>query len=496
MHPTMKTVLPRTSPEAQGVDSSAILAFVEALERQINEIHSVMLLRHGSVIAEGWWSPYGREHRHVMFSLSKSFTSTAVGLAVAEGHFSIDDPVLSFFPDETPAEVGEHLAAMRVRHLLSMSTGQAEDTWGYMTARADGNWTQAFFDVPVIYPPGTHFLYNTGATYMLSAIVQKMTGEKLVDYLGPRLFAPLGIEGAVWDESPQGMSLGGIGLNIKTEDIARFGQLYLQKGLWNGGRILTEAWVDEATTAQVSNGDDPASDWAQGYGFQFWRCRHNLYRGDGAFGQYCIVMPEQDAVLAITGGVDALGMQPPLDLAWELLLPAMRDEPCPEDDAAHHRLTEKLASLALHPIQGAFKSPITAQISGHVYTVDENAPVLELPTLETVALKSVAVDFSDSGLTLRVKTARGETAMPCGYGAWAYGQATLFNPPWRTAHEPVAASAAWTAEDTLTIIVRRYTTPFYHTVVCHFIGDELMIEASVNTSFGSTQPILLMAKRI
>lgn len=482
----MKHDFPRTSPEAQGMASSAIHAFIEALERQINELHSFVLLRHGSVIAEGWWSPYGREHRHMLFSLSKSFTSTAVGLAVAEGYFAIDDPVLSFFPDETPAEPSDLLAAMRVRHLLSMSTGNAVDTWSYMTEREDDEWIRAFLDVPVVHPPGTHFLYNTGATYMLAAIVQKTTGMKLVDYLTPRLFEPLGIEGATWEESPQGIALGGIGLSIKTEDIARFGQLYLQKGMWNGAQILPEAWVDEATASHISNGDDPDSDWAQGYGYQFWRCRHNIYRADGAFGQYCIVMPEQDAVLAITGGIDALGMQPPLDLVWEILLPAMQGEPCAEDAAAHDGLNEKLSSLALPLVQGRSESPIAAQISGRVYTVDKNE----------MALESIALKFTESGCAVSIKAASGQDTIPCGYGTWERGQTTLFNAPWESDAIPVAASGAWTANDSFTLVLRLYTTPFYHTVVCHFVGDEMMIEAQVNVSFGSTQPILLTAKAL
>src|SRR5687768_15003310 len=175
--------LQRATPESQGIASSAILQFVEAVESQIHELHSFMLLRHGKIIAEGWWSPYKRENLHMLFSVSKSFTSTAVGLAVAEGLFSIDDLVLSFFPDELPAEPSEHLAAMRVRHLLSMSSGHAEDTWSYMLERPDGNWIKGFLEVLVLHAPGTQFLYNTGATYMLSAIIQKMSGMKLVDYL-------------------------------------------------------------------------------------------------------------------------------------------------------------------------------------------------------------------------------------------------------------------------------------------------------------------------
>ena len=313
--------LPRTSPERQGIASSAILRFVEALESQIHEIHSFMLLRHGSVVAEGWWSPYGREYPHMLFSLSKSFTSTAVGLALSEGRFSIDDPVLSFFPDETPAEVSDLLAAMRVRHLLTMSTGQAADTWSSMVDRADGNWIKGFFEIPVVNEPGSQFVYNNGASYMLSAIVQKTTGMTVREYLEARLFEPLGIENATWQESPQGITAGGIGLSTRTEDVARFGQLYLQKGLWQGRQLLPEAWVEEATACQISNGPGIEIDWSQGYGYQFWRSRHNTYRGDGVFGQWCIVMPEQDAVLAITSGLDIFDSQQPLNLVWEMLLP-------------------------------------------------------------------------------------------------------------------------------------------------------------------------------
>ena len=196
--------LPRSSPERQGIASSALRHFVEALDSQLHELHSFMLLRHGTVVAEGWWSPYRRDYPHMLFSLSKSFTSTAVGLAVAEGYFSIDDPVLSFFPDDVSTQGREYLAAMRVRHLLAMTTGHTSDTWAFMVDRSDGNWIKGFFEAPVVHAPGTHFLYNTGATYMLSAIVQKTTNTRLIAYLEPRLFGPLGIQHAAWDDSRRG----------------------------------------------------------------------------------------------------------------------------------------------------------------------------------------------------------------------------------------------------------------------------------------------------
>ncbi|HLZ57885.1 MAG TPA: serine hydrolase [Ktedonosporobacter sp.] len=475
--------LPRTSPERQGIASSTLLHFVEALDSQLHDLHSFMLLRHGSVVAEGWWSPYRREYPHMVFSLSKSFTSTAVGLAVAEGYFSIDDPVLSFFPDEATTQESDYLAAMRVRHLLSMTTGHTVDTWAFMVDRPDGNWIKGFFEVPVVHAPGTHFLYNTGATYMLSAIVQKITGARLISYLEPRLFEPLGIEHAVWDESPQGIATGGVGLRLTTEDIARFGQLYLQKGIWQGRRLLSEAWITEATNSRIEPVAHPQSDWTQGYGYQFWRCRHGAYRGDGVFGQYCIIMPEQNAVLAITGGIDVYDAPLPLNLVWDLLLPAMSKESLVEASAEEHRLTEKLSSLTLLPVQGRASSPIASQVVGRTYHVDVN----------DLSIETIALHVTESGWTVNIKTTAGIDVISCGYDVWQPGQTTLFNDFWVVGPTPVVASGAWTAEENFTMVVRLYETPFFHTLVYHFVGDEMLIETWVNASLEATKTLLLTA---
>jgi CubicO group peptidase (beta-lactamase class C family) len=361
-----------------------------------------MLLRHGQVVAEGWWQPYGPEDPHKLYSLSKSFTSTAVGLAVAEGYFLVNEPILSFFPEEAPARVSENLAAMRVRHLLSMSAGHAEDTMNPMVESEDGNWVKAFLALPVEYEPGAHFLYNNGASYMLSAIVQKVTGLKLLDYLQPRLLEPLGIEHATWETSPQGINTGGWGLSLKTEEIARFGQMYLQKGMWRGQRLLSEAWVEEATTRQVAN--DPAEniDWEQGYGYQFWRCRHGAYRGDGAFGQFCVVMPDQQVVLAMTAGVGK--MQGVLDLVWKHLLPALAPAPLPEDNLAQAALSRKLASLAFLPVQGQPSSLSAARVSGKSYLFEANDQ----------KVKTISCDFNGEGVSLTLQNEEGEHQVGCG----------------------------------------------------------------------------------
>jgi CubicO group peptidase (beta-lactamase class C family) len=463
--------LPRSGPEAQGVSSPALLSFVEAADTGIESMNSVMLVRHGQVVAEGWWAPYDAGSPHSLYSLSKSFTSTAVGIAIAEGKLDLDDGVLKFFPEDAPAEPSNHLKAMRVSDLLRMSTGhQAEPP------RTPGQaWTRTFLARPVPFKPGTHFLYNTSATYMLSAVVQKATGMTVLDYLKPRLFEPLGIEHPTWESSPQGVTTGGYGLSIRTEDIAKFGQLYLQKGEWDGKRLVPAAWVEAATARQTSNGSNPESDWDQGYGYQFWRCRHGAYRGDGAFGQFCVVLPGQDAVVAITSGVK--DMQAVLNLVWEKLLPALKPAPLGTDDEAQKRLERTLKGLTLRPQEGS-ASP--AKASGRKYTFPANERKLEAITLEGGERCDTIVARFD-GVERRIA---------CGRGEWKRGRTAYAAFP----EQPVAASGAWTADDTFTARVCFTETPFILRLRLKFSGDELAYDSEANVGFGPTRQSRLVGK--
>ena len=343
--------LPRSTPEAQGVSSQAIQDFIETADKQINTLHSFMLVRHGHVIAEAWWKPEAADKPHVLWSLSKSFTSTAVGLAIDEGKLSLDDPVLKFFPADAPADPSDNLKAMKVRDLLTMTCGHETEP----KSGPGGPSVKTFLAHPVPHKPGTHFQYNTMGTYTLSAIVTKATGQTVLEFLKPRVFEPLGIENPQWDASAEGNSLGGYGLKIRTEDIAKFGQLYLQKGKWNGKQLVPETWVAQATSKKVPNDQEGHSkmgpDWKQGYGFQFWQCTHNAFRGDGANGQFCVVIPDKDAVIAITA--DTGNMQAELNVVWEKLLPAFSDQPLPEDATGDAKLKEVTANLEAHPAKKA-----------------------------------------------------------------------------------------------------------------------------------------------
>jgi CubicO group peptidase (beta-lactamase class C family) len=475
-NPRPAGALERTTPEAQGVSSVAVLAFVDALDR-MDAVNSVMILRHGRVIAEGWWAPYTAESNHELYSLSKSFTSTAVGFAIAEGKLSLDDEVLKIFPEDAPAEPTANLKAMRIRDLLTMNAGHQNET----SSAADKITPKTFLAHPVPHKPGTHFQYNTPATFMLSAAVQKRTGETLADYLKPRLFDPLGISKPVWNTNSQGIALGGYGLRVRTEDIARFGQLYLQHGQWEGKQLIPAEWVDLATSRQVSNGSNPKSDWEQGYGFQFWRCRHGAYRGDGAFGQYCLVMPDQDAVVAITSGLK--DMQAVLNQVWDKLLPGFSKDPLPAAQDGCAALCARTSGLKLKPAEGVATSPEAAEVAGKKYVFPANDSKLDSLVLTP--------DADGKGATVKLVLNGAETSIACGYQEWKRGRGTYG----AYKDEPAAATGAWSKENTYVVKEVLYETPFYVTMTLQFAGADVTCGFETNVGFGATKKPALVGRR-
>ena len=465
-NPPLPFTLPYASPESRGVSSRAILDFLQAANASGIGWHSFVLARHGHIIAEGWWKPFEPQFRHTLYSLSKSFTSTAIGLLVKEGKLRVDRSVMSFFPDELPAAPDENLKRMQVKNLLTMNTGHAEDTMPKLRDAAKP-WTTAFLEQPVKYEPGTHFLYNTGATYMLGAIVHKITGQTLEAYLTPRLFKPLDITEHDWETSPQGLNTAGYGLRIKTGDIVKLGQLYLQRGKWNGKEILSPAWVDEATgmrtTSQEGNGD-----WSQGYGYQFWRCKPSgLYRGDGAYGQYCIVMPEQDAVLAITS--ESWDMQKSMTTVWETLLPAMQASSLQEDPAEWNDLKKELKSLVLPVTKGAAVSDPSARYKDKTFTLDQNE----------FGATAIRFNFSKNDCTWIIKSAREERAIKFGWSNWLLNGETMKYPfpVSGRIHMPskIAGTAAWVHDDTLQLNARFVEAMHGDKITCVFKGDRVKI---------------------
>jgi hypothetical protein len=353
---------------------------------------------------------------------------------------------------------------MRVRDLLTMQTGHHDEDIANFPFTLEGSAVARFLQVPVSHKPGTFFVYNTPATYMLSAIVQKVTGQTVLDYLGPRLFEPLGIDYPTWEMSREGVAMGGFGLSIRTEDIARFGQLYLQKGMWQGKQLVPAEWVAAATSRQVSNGSSPTSDWEQGYGYQFWRARHGFYRGDGAYGQFCLVLPQYDTVIAITSGTR--DMASVMNLVWDRLVPALEPAALPPSAVNDKALTTKLAALTLPPQAERATPAVVSAAAGQRYTFDSNPQTIESVSIAAPASEGTTVTLHMDGIDQAI------TSVP---GAWRKGTLRF-----KGVDDVVASSGGWTASDTYTLRVVRYRTPFVTTYTMQFAGDDLHLTVDQN----------------
>lgn len=482
--------LPRSTPEAEGVSSKAISDFIDAANKSKTEFHSFMLVRHGKVIAEGWWNPYRADLKHTLYSCSKSFTATAVGFAVNEKLLSVNDKVISFFPDQLPDTVSAFLSQLTVKDVLSMSDGQEPDPTSKISS--DSNWVHAFLNTPILYKPGTKFLYNSLGTYMLSAIVQKVTGQKVVDYLKPRLFDPLGIQGMDWETDTKEINTGGWGLRLKTEDMAKFALLFLQKGKWNGKQVLPASWVEEASTAKIIQHPElpqskrDSSDWEQGYCYQMWRCRNNAYRGDGAFGQYMIVMPEQDAVLAVTA--ETPDMQEEINLVWQYLLPAFQNEKLSADENALNTMKQKIKSLAV-PIPEKNISANASSFSGKNFVMDKNDKHIQ----------NVALSFNNDVCHLAIKTDTAVYQFDFDAGAWQEAITKKPMPSLTSAGieytgflYPAKIDGAYTWKDnnTLRLVLRYIESPHAETFTCHFDGNKLTFDIERSFDYGKNKVVL------
>jgi CubicO group peptidase (beta-lactamase class C family) len=460
--------LPRATPESQGVDSDAIMRFLDAAAKSEVEFHSMMMVRHGKVIAEGWWNPYASDLKHTMYSVSKSFTATAIGFAVSEGRLKVSDKVISFFPDKLPSVVNENLAALEIKHLLSMSVGNEKEPMGIILGQ---DWVKDFLASPIENQPGSKFLYNSAATYMLSAIIQKVTGQKTIEYLRPRLFEPLDIKGIDWEVDPQGINVGGWGLRLKTEDMAKFGQLFLQKGKWNGKQILPESWITEASTSKIMQNPDATpdqlsnNDWIQGYCYQMWRCRNNTYRGDGANGQFIIVMPDQDAVVILTA--ETTNMQAEIDLVWKHLLPAFGKKAIPENPSKSTALNSRLKSLSL-PISDAIdQSSIENRINGKSISIYDGEK----------GFHGITINFDNQNMGLIIKTDSVDHFLSFGREQWNHQKTTKLGPYLvaratanRKGLDPfkIAGSFTWKTAHHLELTLRYIESPHTETIDMYF----------------------------
>jgi CubicO group peptidase (beta-lactamase class C family) len=378
-------LLPRSAPTASGVSSPAISALLDRLEEKSIECHSLMVVRYGKVIAEGWWAPYSADRPHLLYSLTKSFTSIAVGLAIADGLLSLDDRVADVLPDHVPAGISEQGRRISVHHLLSMTAGHRTDSLAEAWQLEPGDLVKGFLRLPFATTEGTRHAYDNSAAFILARMVERVVGCGLAEFLDERLFTPMGIDHAEWDRVGSGAAFGFHGLHLRTEAVAAFGELLLRGGIWGGGQPVPREWVELATRRHIDSRhyaedaeEADRADFLCGYGYQFWISRHGFH-GNGAFGQHCVVVPSHDLVVVLTSAQQEVRQaQDVLDAIWECLLPGIGHPASARDDEI---LTDRLRGLSLSLVPGSAgpERSVTA-------TLDASAEGSALPDGTTVTV--------------------------------------------------------------------------------------------------------------
>jgi CubicO group peptidase (beta-lactamase class C family) len=455
--------LPTSTPAEQGVDSGGIARFLDALEADPRiDPHGIVIIRHGAIVAEGWWSPYTADRLHLLYSLSKTFTSTALGFAVAEGLVDLDDFVVDHFP-EFAHEIGPRSATIRVRHVAAMASGHTQEMVEAAFETDPHEPVRGFLLHEPEREPGSVFTYNQPCTYTVAAIVQRATGLPLTEYLRPRLFEPIGIGEVSWQQYPPGRDIGFSGLHATTDAIARLGLLYLQGGRWDGHQVLPEGWAGEVRARHVDTSSESESDWRLGYGLQVWLSRHG-YRGDGAYGQFTLVLPDHDAVVAITEASTAT--QATLDAVWEHLVPAFGAGPL--DGAGDAALEQRLAGLSLPATQGHTEPAGDAQGWEGNYTGE--------PGSET-ALVAISLSAENGGWTAVLEDGSRRLVLPVGAPGWTSVEG-------QDGALPVAVSGGWTDDGLLRLDLLFLETP-------HRLFVELRSDTRRFSTRWGTEPLRL-----
>jgi len=444
------------TPESAGIPSTALERFYREIETLKMPLHSFMLLRHGDIVTEGWWAPHRRGERHIVYSVSKSITSLAVGFCIEEGLFRLTDRIVDLFPEKIDFTVDEYTRRITVEDLLTMRSGHPE-----ATDRSGADWVKTFLMTPPPYPPGTIFGYDSTATHTLCALVQKAAGVKMMDYLKPRLFDKLGIEGAWCQEDPMGINTGSRGVHLKTEDMAKLGQMLLQKGRWRNEQVVPPGWLEAAAKKQADTAANTSNlDGNPGYGYQFWRFRGDAFGARGIGGQFIVVIPHLDMVWVSTGNLldDEGSDDLILRLFWSMIAPFAADGPLPENPAACQSLLKLTRGLCMRMPEGKEQSPLLSSIAGRTYAFSPN----------DAGISSIgfAAEEGDAGIDIRL----GETVwhIRAGLGRWVPQYVTF-------AKDGGWARCAFADDETLVCHVHLARKLGTYKLVAHIRGEELAV---------------------
>ena len=489
----------RVTPESVGIPSEAIEKLIDSLESGYTEPHGLMIMRHGKVCAEGWWAPYAPGIRHGLQSHTKTYAATAVGIAVTEGLLQLEDRVIDIFKEEAPENPSENLQKLTVRDVLCMGCGM--DTM----PRPSEDWIKEFLATPVNHVPGTTYMYNSTGSTLLGAIVRKLTGLGLQDYLKPRLFDKVGIDtdNLRWIYMPDGMEVGGGGLYATTEDNLRLMKLYADGGMWEGERILSEEYVKKATTLQNESATEAANnpdakDNFLGYGFQIWMCTpKGVYRADGAMGQFTIVVPEKDLIIAITENASgAHWAQTTLDEMWKFL-EEIPDTAClPEKKEVSDKLARRMQMMSLPAPKFAPYSEWRTKINAVEYQVSEGSFLLD-SSIASIAffmggkalpkgIERFCFHFNQEDCTLEYVQEKEAKSVTIGIdGAYRYN--TLGN----GAVTSALLSGAWIERNVFQLVIRWVETCNQQKLNFTFEDGKVIIEEEGNALFMRKMPQIL-----
>lgn len=484
--------LPRAScPEEVGVSSKEIARFMHSIKDSGMRFHSFMIIRHGKVAAECYYAPFNPDTPHQMYSVSKSVTSTAVGLCVKEGLLSVDDRLVDIFPDYVPANADARLQKLQVKHLLSMTSGK---NISFMDDKTQNDWITSYFNAPWYNEPGAEFRYVNENIYMLCAIVHRVTGQTVRDFLLPRLFAPLGIDYPQWETDAYNVEAGGWGVFLKTEDLAKLMLLYQQGGVFNGQRILDEEWVKTATGTVADNSNNMGLDSVYGYGYCFWRNHEPAtYRADGMFSQFGIVFEKLDAIFICTAGICSEDQA--RALIWKHFPTAFFDENAPHADTKWDALPDMLRDAAMDAPLPASESPWERRLEGTVIRMRKNVllnlvgfPLSMLPLAVVYMscdkagnIDNIRFSFREKECSMTWTEGDEENTVLCGMdGHYRYGEMRLGQ-----MNFTVCCSAYWNESDNLIIDVRPLNTIGKRRLSFKFsLNDRVVMKPSSEPSVG------------
>ncbi|KUP21480.1 serine hydrolase [Paenibacillus sp. DMB5] len=453
----------------------ALTEFFSRIQQSGLAVNTFMLLQDGAVTAEFARAPYRVGQPQLLYSLSKSVTSIAAGIAIDEGLLKLTDTVISFFPHKLPDTISANLARMTVHHLLSMNAGHGDNIYGAVAQNKD--WVQAFLAQEVTHEPGSHYVYSTHCTYMLSAIIEQVAGEKLVDFLMPRLFEPLGIPRPVWETCPLGITAGGMGLSLSTESIAKLGQMLLNKGEYAGKRIVSERYLALAASEQSDNRPSAKPgriDSAQGYGYQFHLCRRGCFRGDGSFGQLLLVAPRESIVIAATAAFPGMQqLQTLLDLIFEQLFDRL-DQP-ETHNSLELNANDRFIFSQTHPAMlpsSTLPPESRPGLKPAVYRLADNPH----------GLKAIGLDMREEQLMLQMVYGDARDGVLPFYFGQTLSTQGVFWKDLALHQQEVITIAAWQDRDILVLTLIYPETPYIVTYIMEFRPAAIQLTFQMNVS--------------